>query len=324
LGVGDIDGSSKGSGSGLDREPGGDGGGGEGGEDAGDPEGHGKGDIPFGFAEGKANGRVYFMRLKHGSGAWNAHNDGTRRLLAFLNTYFKCEGDSRAVSANEMRSKYMRRGVQPSFLYLYCDDSFALSGSEIGILRNYIDKGGFLFLDSRPDPFIRDKVARQLDKVLPGARLAPISSGHAVNSFLFKLNQPGVGENIIDKKNYGISQRGRLVVFYTMGNFSHLFSSNPPDKKEEYIMAQYQMGANVMVYGINKGSPEGVRKLRGANATVTTQALQQMGLFDGGTTAKPRRPGAPGESVKVKRTPKPGAKPNDPPDEPDEIKVLDE
>lgn len=303
------------------------GGGGDEGDEAGDPEGTGKGAIPVGFENGTANGRVYFMRLKHGSGsAWNAFSNGTNRLLAFLGSgAFKTESEGRAMSTGELQTKYMRRNKQPTFLYIYCDDSFSLSDKDVNVLRAYMAKGGFLFLDSRPDPEIRRLVARELDKVLPGTSLTAISRSHPINDFLYKMdsNNLPVGMNIFDKKNYGVSQGGRLVAFYTPGNFGSFYEKNGPNA-DDFVKAQYQMGANVLVYAMKKGDGSGITKRRGASAKVTTQQLENLGFLD-----KPvkKKPGQAPTSVKVKATPKPGATVTptpEAPEEPDEIKVLEE
>ncbi|MHB9131809.1 MAG: DUF4159 domain-containing protein [Armatimonadota bacterium] len=294
---------------------------GSGGGRAGTPDGEGDGDVPAGFANGKVGGRAYFVRLKHGSGAWNAFNDGTQRLLQFLNTYFPCEGDTRAMTATEMRDRYMSKGVQPTFLYLYCDDSFSLSPSEVTVLREYMSKGGFLFLDSLADPFVKEKVVREIKKVLPASSLSRIAKSHPINSFLFALSEPGLGENFSgDRSNYGVTQGGRLVAFYTMGNMSHVYAVNSP-QSDQYFTAQYQMGANVMVYAITKGSSDGITKRKGASAVITPQALEKLGLLDSPAPLENKKPG---ESVKVKKDPPPGGETpggedNSMPDEPDEI-----
>jgi len=289
---------------------------------AGTAQGQGTGDIPSGFADGKVNGRVYFIRLKQGSGAWNAFSSGTNRLLAFINqTAFRAETETRALTAEEMRDKYMRFGSQPTFLYIYVDTSFHLTSSEVTILQDYMAKGGFLFLDSRPDPDILDVVRTQLDRILPGSNLSPISRRNSINSFLNRLDEPGVGENFVDQKNYGITQGGRLVVFYTPGNFAHFFSANRPEG-DGYATAQYQMAANVIVYAIRKGDPSGVEQQPGAEAKVTTQALESLGEL-AEPAAAPASPQATPTSVKIIPTPVPGAKPQTgPATNPDDIKLL--
>lgn len=325
MGAGDFgSGKGKGIGTGIGKGSGeGSEGGGEGGEGAGDPSGTGSGDIPRGFAEGKANGKVYFMRLKHGSGAWNAFSSGTNRLLDFMRTTsFRSENTGRAMTADELKNKYMRKKLPPTFLYLYCDDSFSLSSSEVSTLRDYMAGGGFLFLDSNADPDVRDRIARELNKVLPGTRLSAIANSHPINSFLYKLDAPGIGSNFIEKKNYGISKGGRLIVFYTPGNFSSFYVTAAPSENG-YAKAQYQMGANVLVYAMRKGDSSGITKLRGASAKVTTQQLIDLGFLD--KPVKTVKPGGPKPSVKVNKPPKPGASPTPAvPDEPDEIKVLDD
>jgi len=296
----------------------------------GDPNGQGTGDVPRGFPDGKVGGRVYFIRLKHGSGAWNAYNDGTTRLLSFLNNYFPCASDTWPMTSAELRDRYMNKGAYPTFIYMYCDETFALSQTDVTVLHDYMTKAnGFLFLDSRPDPAIMDHIAAELEKVISGSRLQPLSNSHPINSFLFKLNSPGVGENVVTMKNYGVSKNGHLVVFYTMGNFAHLYSANAPDAFE-YITAQYQMGANVMLYAIRKGDPSAVRQEKGVSAKITNNALQQLGFLDAGSPGT-EKPGEkkPDESVKVKPAPiklPDGsiAPPTDGSDQgPDEIKVLD-
>ncbi len=296
---------------------------------AGTPDGTGNGDVPKGFPDGKVNGRVYFIRLKHGSGAWNAYNDGTQHLMTFLNNYFPCQGDTWPMTSAELREKYMNKGQYPSFIYLYCDETFALTSTDVMVLRDYMAHNGFLFLDSRPDSDVQAHVVTELRKVIPDAPMAAISAGHRINSFLFRLSAPGVGENIIPgAKNYGITRGGRLVVFYTMGNFSHLYSASGPDGGD-YILAQYQMGANVMVYGIRRGDDSGLPKERGASAKVTNAALEKLGFLNSAGGA-PKPAGGPEESVKVKPvaplnpdgTPAPPNSSGTP--EPDEIKVLDQ
>lgn len=291
--------------------------GGSGGEDGGTPDGEGSGPVPAGFPEGKINGRVYFIRLKHGSGAWDAYDDGTKRLLSFLNQFFPCENESRAITAAEMREKFMNKGAQPTFLYLYCDVSFSLSSTDVIVLREYMDKGGFLFLDSRPDKAIREAVAREMDKVLPGSRLMTIPNSNSINSFLFRVSPPGFGENFLEQKNYGISRNGRLVVFYSMGNLSHIYAQFTANS-DEYYAAQYQMGANVMLYAIRKGDASGIDKRAGAKSAITTQTLERLNLLEPPSSGN--NGGKPPESVKVKP---PNGGTGQPSQDPDDIKLIE-
>lgn len=294
---------------------------GTGGDDGGVKDGDPSGGIPRGFSNGKIDGRVYFIRLNYGSGDWNAYDTGTKRLLAFLTQYFPCETDSRAMTSAELRDRYLSKGAQPSFIYMYCGSDFSLSNTDVQILQEYMRQGGFLFLDSRPNRDIKNCVAREMGRLLSGARLTTITPKHAINSFLFKLAGPGVGENLLTKENYGVERNGRLVVFYTMGNFSHMYWGADA-KSNPYVTVTYQMGANVMVYAINKGSTDGIVQRDGARAEMTTETINK--LFNAGEPAS-ASPQTSGESVKIKRPPAAdGSQPTntDMPDEPDDIKLL--
>ena len=300
------------------------------GQDWGDPNGDDKGGVPVGFADGKRGGKVYFIRLKHGSGAWYAYDSGTKRMLRYLNKEqgFPCETETWPMTTDELKKKYMAKGAFPTFLYLYCDDTFALSSGDVNVLREYMDHGGFLFCDSRTDPSIRDRVAHELDKILPGMRLSPISFANPINSFLFVLPTFATGENFTkDARNYGISRNGRLVVFYTMGNFSHMYEGHDANEFP-FVTGTYQMGANVMLYAITKGDASGISKKKGASTAVSVQALEQLGFLESsGSSNKVTTPGGPPpESVKIKRTPAPGSttSPDAPPPDPDEIKVIED
>ena len=298
---------------------------GGGGDDWGVPDGDPDGGVPAGFAQGKRNGRVYFVRLKYGTGAgWLNGNSGTQRLLAYLNRTFPCESDTWPMTTGELRKKYMNKGVQPSFLYAYCDEKFKLSSEDVLVLREYMNKGGFLFLDSSIDSLIKDVVGRELEKILPGSRLAPISNNHLIYRFLYILNPPPVGMNVFDKKNYGITRNGRLVVFYCMGDLAPIYTAYTPDDDPLWA-GQYQLGANVMLYGITKGNPQGFVQQQGAKVVITTQVLEKIGFLSAAPAEKPREPG---ESVKVKPPPSettPGGDDSSEllPENPDEIKVLE-
>jgi len=297
---------------------------GGGGDDWGVPDGDPDGGVPAGFAQGKRDGRVYFVRLKYGdSSAWFFGNDGTQRLLAYLNRTFQCESDTWPMSTSELKKKYLNKGAQPSFIYAYCDEGFKLSTEDVLVLREYMDKGGFLFLDSRSDPLTKDTIARELDKVLPGAKLSPIPSNHLIYRFLYILKPAPAGLNLSDQRNYGVARNGRLVVFYCMGDLAFLYHMATPDDDQRWA-AQYQLGANVMLYGITKGNPAGFAQQQGAKAEITTQMLEKIGFLSSDPSAAPREPG---ESVKVKPPPatdtgSDGNNGTPPPDDPDEINIF--
>jgi len=259
-----------------------------------------------------ADGRVYFIRLKHDHGAWNAYTDGTQRLQGFMNRYAPCESEPRAVTSAYLRDKLMAHHQYPAFIYLYCDDAFTLEATDVDVLRTYLRHGGFLFLDSRPDPEIMQRVSCELEKVLPGAKLNALPPSHPINSFLFRLTTPGVGENVVTMRNYGITCERRLAVFYTMGNFAHLYAAHQPDDFA-YITAQYQMGVNIMLYAIRGGNDTQLAKQHGVDARVTVNALERCFPLSPSTSAgaTPRGPG----TVKLPTDAENGSSPSETPAE---------
>lgn len=267
-------------------------------------------------------GRVYFIRLKHGQGDWNAHADGTARLLRFLDPIAHAEAEGRAYEAKEIRDGMMAHDNPPAFIYIHCDESFTLTREETAVLRTYVAGGGFLFLDSRPDEQVHEHIATELKKVMVEP-LEALPASHPIYSFVFRLRTPAVGQNLFEGRNYGVTQRGRLVAFYTPGNFMAFYSSFDPNAGD-YVKAQYQMGVNVMVYAINKGElPEGMGRRPGANSKISAPVIDQLGGGTStavGTSPAPLArggPHAPG-GLKLGKPRRPGAS-----EGPDEIKVID-
>ena len=264
--------------------------------------GSGDGPMTAGFKDGKVGGKVYFIRLKTGSGGWDSHSEGTRNMLKFLNQYVPCQSDNWAMETKVLKEKYLSKGEAPRFVYIYADSSFRLSAGDVAVLQDYMDNhDGFLFIDSAADPDTKDCVNRELDRVLHGVHMAPIPRSHPINTFLFKLPQPGMGSNYTGNCNYGVTSGGRLIAFYTMGDFGLYYETfgyndhSLPDVMREYNNAQYQMSANVIEYAIARGNSDGIDSLKGANATVSDnliKALINFGGTSGGSKPTPKIPSA--------------------------------
>ena len=207
---------------------------------------------------------ICLFRVKYDSGSWSKYRDGTNRLLRFLNGYYSCEEETREITLKQLNEYYLSKGEIPPVLYFYCGENFSLTDDEVDILKNYTEKGGFLFLDSAPVSEVKVKVGTELRKIFPDAGLPPITKSDPINSFVFMLKEPGIGINTLTGANYGIKQDDRYVVFYTMGNFALFYSTTSPDPKFQYAVAQYQMGVNVILYAVCKGNEENITKIAGA------------------------------------------------------------
>ena len=260
--------------------------------------------IKEGVESGKINGKLYFMRIKHSSGSWNSYSNGISRLLSFMNTNnVSSANNDIPMTLKEVNEQYISKSITPTFLYFYCDDNFSLSEAEVNILKNYMQNGGFLFLDSRRSDSIESRVKREMRKVLPAASLTAISNGHSINNFQYTFDSPGVGMNFTGNKRYnlGIQQGGRYVVFYTMGNFAQFYAEINYSNASDYEKAQYQMGANVVLYAINKGDGSGIRKIKGASTEITPGDIDRLsGMLGGGGSIGTTKHTGEDDSIKVK------------------------
>ena len=265
--------------------------------------------MPYGFANGKINGKIYFIRLKHDNGAWNEHPEGTDHLLQYinLNAFFQCERSTRAMTCQTIEESCLKgRDPQPpTFLYIYCDSSFTLTNSEVRVLSDYLGMGGFLFMDSRDDDLIQARVAQEMSRVMEGKTLSPISGGDTINHFMFDIAGGAYGFSDLyggTRRNYGIrGDSGKLQVFYSRGNWAALFGTvyRPDDPVlKQFADREYQMATNVILYAIDKGDDSTIEKKSGAQAVhVSESMLSKLGFLDstpGGSTAPKihRKPGS--------------------------------
>ena len=296
------------------------------GQGGGDPNGSGNG-IPKGWEKGKGeDNKFYFIRLRYGTGAsaWGAHSNGTTQLLKYLDPYIQCESVATAMDATDLRDKYMAHGQPPTFLYLYCDYSFALSNTDVAVLKNYIAQGGFLFLDSDQSPDTVAKVRSEIQRVVP-EQMERLPNDHPIyKQFLFSLKTPAHGNDLIARTNYGVSRNGHLIVFYTPGNFSFFYENHYPTSPDDapikdYVTATFQMGGNIIAYALNKGTPTG-NTIKGADAAISGNVVQ--GLIHIGDDNGPSGPPDAGsvKGPKLIKTPDPHVKPGM--EEPDAPKLF--
>ena len=151
------------------------------------------------------------------------------------------------------------------------DSGFDLTPAEADTLQRYMDKGGFLFIDSKPTPpAIRSTVSNIVSQVT-GRSLEKIDPGHAINTFQYELNSPAYGKNFLEKANYGVTKNGKLCVFYTPGSFADIFDN--AEAKEANYRGTYQMAVNVIMYAICKGDSSEIRKKAGAETVVKIEDI---------------------------------------------------
>ncbi len=128
-----------------------------------------------------------------------------------------------------------------------------LSADEVTRLRDYLERGGFLWAD---DNYGMDRHFRsQIDRVLPGSPLVELPFDHEIyHSFYdFPDGLPKIHEHDGGPPHgYGAFLNGRLVVFYSFNTdigdgLEDAEVHNDPAEKHE---AALRMGVNIVVYAL--------------------------------------------------------------------------
>ena len=140
------------------------------------------------------------------------------------------------------------------FLFMTGHGNVSFSDEEALRLRNYLENGGFLFVN---DDYSLDKpFRRELIKVFPDAELIELPFTHEIyHSFYnFSNGLPKIHEH--DKnvpQGFGIFHDGKLVLFYAYesdiadGWDDPQVHSVPEDKRIEAL----KMGTNILIYLLN-------------------------------------------------------------------------
>jgi hypothetical protein len=142
------------------------------------------------------------------------------------------------------------------FLFLTGHGTITVNRSEATNLREYLDAGGFLYVDDDYglDPHIR----AVMKQVFPDESWVEIPFSHPIYSvaFPFRDGLPKVHEH--DGKppqGFGIFRNGRLCVFYSVeSNLSDGWANADVHGLPESLRTRaLQMGANVLIYALTSG-----------------------------------------------------------------------
>ncbi|MBI4722369.1 MAG: DUF4159 domain-containing protein [Candidatus Stahlbacteria bacterium] len=138
------------------------------------------------------------------------------------------------------------------FIFLTGHSEIKLSNLEVSNLREYLTKGGFLYVD---DDYGLDKSFRQeMEKVFPGIKMEELPFSHPIyHSFYDFLYLPKIHKHDNKPpKAYGLFYQGRLVAFYTYEtNISDGWAdpsvhNDPKEKREE----AFKFGINIIMYAL--------------------------------------------------------------------------
>ena len=153
------------------------------------------------------------------------------------------------------------------FLYMVEPGFLELSPEEALRLREYLTRGGFLFLDDFHGEYEWENVQQQMGKVLPDYKIVDLPLTHPIFHSYLDVEEvvqvPGIGSywyrRVTHEKGgvtphyMGIEDKnGRLVVFITRNcdfgdAWEHIDDSRYPVK---YGLAAYKVGLNVVIYAM--------------------------------------------------------------------------
>ena len=183
-----------------------------------------------------------------GGGDWYNDTSVIPNLLREINsrTNINAAKDQVIVSLNDNRI------FDYPFLYLTGHGNIVLSDEDIENLREYLKKGGFLYVD---DDYGLDKYfRREIARVFPNKPLQELPSSHPIFSCFhhFENGLPKIHEH--DKKRPQafalFDNYGRMMILYTYeSNISDGWASPEVHKDPQEIREwAFKMGINIVYY----------------------------------------------------------------------------
>lgn len=143
------------------------------------------------------------------------------------------------------------------FVFLTGHGTISLNTTEASNLREYLDNGGFLFVD---DDYGLDETFREMmKKVYPNEELVELPFDHPIYHQVFNFPEglPKIHEHDDNPpQGFGLFRDGRLVVFYAYecnlgdGWANPEVHNNPVSVRQQAL----QMGANILIYALANGS----------------------------------------------------------------------
>lgn len=140
------------------------------------------------------------------------------------------------------------------YLYLTGHGNIQLSEQEVGILRRYLESGGFLHADDNYG--LNASFRREMSRVFPDRELVELPVDHPVYSAFYNLE--GLPKIHLHDGNpaqgFGILHEGRLVAFFSfesdLGNgWEDADRYGDPEETRELA---FKMGVNLFVYALSQ------------------------------------------------------------------------
>lgn len=186
-----------------------------------------------------------------GGGDWYSIVDALQNLIQFCNQEanmnINAEYGTVEVGSSEL--------FNYPFLFMTGHGNIVLNNQEADNLRNYLNAGGFLFID---DDYGMDKFIRPIFKQLfPTNELIELPFSHPIfhQKYDFPNGMPKIHEHDNKSpKTYGLFIDGKLVCVYAQeSNISDGWDSKEVHKdSEEMRQKALKMGANIIQYAFTQ------------------------------------------------------------------------
>ena len=198
-----------------------------------------------------ASGSFTIAQLKYrGGGDWYANPTALPNLLASVSRRTDLDVAERPATVAPDDDELF---LYP-MIHMTGHGRVAFTGDEVAALREYFERGGFLWAD---DNYGMDRHFRaQLDRILPESPLVELPFDHEIYRSFYEFPEglPKIHEHDGGPPHgYGAFLDGRLVVFYSFntdigdGLEDAEVHNDPPEKHEAAI----RMGINIVVYALS-------------------------------------------------------------------------
>jgi hypothetical protein len=198
--------------------------------------------------DGLTIGRLHYQ----GGGDWYANPSSLPNLLAAVRE----RTDLRTAARERIVTLSAPSLWDVPYLYMTGHGNVRFGDADLGILRRYLLRGGFLHADDNYG--MDESLRRELGRLFPDRPLVEVPLDHPIYNLVYQFPRgvPKIHEH--DNKpaqGFGIFLDGRLAIYYTYqsdlgdGWEDPDVHQDPPEVRE----AALRMGVNLVAYAVGTG-----------------------------------------------------------------------
>ena len=191
--------------------------------------------------------KAQLARLHYtGGGDWYNDQDIIPNLTEFLNKTLQTDFSSLEAPVKLTDSNL----YDFPFLFATGHGNIKLNDKEIENLRNYLARGGFLYVDD--DYGLDESFRKEIKKIFPEKELLELPANHAIFHCFYEFNDgiPKIHKHD-DKRPQAFAifdDNGRMLLLYTYETNISDGWSNVHDDPQEIRDQAFRMGANLFYY----------------------------------------------------------------------------